>query len=156
MIRPFQCHFCVCLDGTFMFSAMKQVKQSKISGWPTIFGRDQKTCLFDHFWPLRAVWEALKTPYRCELKSKLVKLFMGHILKAFRAKKIGPGWQGGSGTVIFGRNMASEASLGPWIMFSLKLAPLAFLCSLGMLETAWGVQRIADAKSFDLRGVEAM
>ena len=34
----------------------------------------------------------------CELKSKLVKLFMGHILKAFRAKKIGPGWQGGSET----------------------------------------------------------
>ena len=29
------------------------------------------------------------------MKSKLVKLLMGHILKAFRAKKIGPGWQGG-------------------------------------------------------------
>ena len=57
-----------------------------------------KKWYFGHFWPLRAVLEALKTPYRCELKSKLVKLFMGHILKAFRAKKIGPGWQGGSET----------------------------------------------------------
>ena len=42
--------------------------------------------------------EALKTPYRCDLKSKLVELLMGHNLKAFRAKKIGPGWQGGSET----------------------------------------------------------
>ena len=32
------------------------------------------------------------------MKTKLVELFMGHILKAFRAKKIGPGWQGGSET----------------------------------------------------------
>ena len=32
--------------------------------------------------------EALKTPYRCDLKSKLVELLMGHNLKAFRAKKI--------------------------------------------------------------------
>ena len=47
-----------------------------------------KKWYFGHFWPLRAVLEALKTPYRCELKSKLVKLFMGHILKAFRAKKL--------------------------------------------------------------------
>ena len=154
-----------------MFSAMKQVKQLKISGWPTIFGRDQKnlsfwpflafegrlgglkdplevrvqhetyrsmswiyvqailsqknwtglagvlrngrnqskydfcsvgwpllvknqlflvgtkkTCLFDHFWPLRAVWEALKTPQRCELKTKLV----------------------------LDKNLASEPSWGPW------------------------------------------
>ena len=42
--------------------------------------------------------EALKTPYRCDLKSKLVELLMGHNLKAFRAKKIWPGWQGGSET----------------------------------------------------------
>ena len=42
--------------------------------------------------------DPLKTPYRCDLKSKLVELLMGHILKAFRAKKIGPGWQGGSET----------------------------------------------------------
>ena len=45
--------------------------------------------IFGHF-------EALKTPQRCQLKTKLVKLFMGHNLKAFRAKKIRPGWQGGS------------------------------------------------------------
>ena len=44
------------------------------------------------------LWEALKTPQRCQLKSKLVELLMGHILKAFRAKKIGPGWQGRSET----------------------------------------------------------
>ena len=31
-----------------MFSAMKQVKQLKISGWPTIFGQDQKNL---SFWP---------------------------------------------------------------------------------------------------------
>ena len=47
------------------------------------------------------LWEALKTPQRCPLKSKLVELLMGHILKAFRAEKIGPGWQGGSEAVIF-------------------------------------------------------
>ena len=41
---------------------------------------------------------ALKSPYRCDLKLKLVELLMGHILKAFRAQKIGPGWQGGSET----------------------------------------------------------
>ena len=52
--------------------------------------------IFGHF-------EALKTPQRCQLKTKLVKLFMGHNLKAFRAKKIGPGWQGGSET-----NLGSE------------------------------------------------
>ena len=57
-----------------------------------------KKWYFGHFWPLRAVLEALKTPYRCDLKSKLVELLMGHNLKAFRAKKIGPGWQGGSET----------------------------------------------------------
>ena len=34
-----------------MFSAMKQVKQLKISGWPTIFGRDQKNL---SFWPFLA------------------------------------------------------------------------------------------------------
>ena len=44
--------------------------------------------------------EALKTPQRCQLNMKLVKLFMGHNLKAFRAKKIGPGWQGGSETTF--------------------------------------------------------
>ena len=38
----------------------------------------------------------------------------------------------------------------------LKLAPLALLCSQGMLETTWGVFQVAQAKSFDLRGVEAM
>ena len=73
----------------------------------------KKTCFFDHFWPLRAVWEALKTPYRCELKSKLVKLFMGHNLKAFRAKKIGPGWQGGSETVVFWPKYGSWGLPGP-------------------------------------------
>jgi hypothetical protein len=35
--------------------------------------------IFGHF-------EALKTPYRCNLKLKLVELLMGHNLKAFRAK----------------------------------------------------------------------
>ena len=50
MFRPFQCHFCVCLDGTFMFSATNQVKQLKISGfrvfalWVGYFG--QKTHFF--------------------------------------------------------------------------------------------------------------
>ena len=61
-------------------------------------GSRPKTVIFGHFWPLRAVLEALKTPQRCELKTKLDELFMGQNLKAFRAKKIGPGWQGGSET----------------------------------------------------------
>ena len=34
-----------------MLSAMKQVKQLKISGWPTIFGGDQKNL---SFWPFLA------------------------------------------------------------------------------------------------------
>ena len=50
------------------------------------------------FLAIFGLWEALKTPYRCDLKSKLVELLMGHNLKAFRAKKIWPGWQGGSET----------------------------------------------------------
>ena len=47
------------------------------------------------FLAIFGLWEALKTPYRCDLKLKLVELLMGHNLKAFRAKKIWPGWQGG-------------------------------------------------------------
>ena len=50
------------------------------------------------FLAIFGLWEALKTPYRCDLKLKLVELLMGHNLKAFRAKKIGPGWRGGSET----------------------------------------------------------
>ena len=50
------------------------------------------------FLAIFGLWEALKTPYRCDLKLKLVELLMGHNLKAFRAKKIWPGWQGGSET----------------------------------------------------------
>ena len=43
-----------------------------------------------------------------------------------------------------------------WAKFTLKLAPPALLCSQGMLETPWGVFQVEHAKSFDLRGVEAM
>ena len=53
------------------------------------------------FWPFLAFegrFGGLKDSWRCKLSMKLVKLLMGHILKAFRAKKIGPGWQGGSET----------------------------------------------------------
>ena len=52
MFRPFQCHFCVCLDGTFMFSATNQVKQLKISGfrvfalWVGYFGQKNHFFLF--------------------------------------------------------------------------------------------------------------
>ena len=52
MFRPFQCHFCVCLDGTFMFSATNQVKQLKISGfrvfalWVGYFGQKKHFFLF--------------------------------------------------------------------------------------------------------------
>ena len=52
------------------------------------------------FLAIFGLWGALKTPYRCDLKLKLVELLMGHNLKAFRAKKIGPGWQGGSETTF--------------------------------------------------------
>ena len=38
----------------------------------------------------------LLAPNRCKLNMKLVELFMGHIYKAFSAKKILTGWQGGS------------------------------------------------------------
>ena len=50
------------LDGTFMFSAMKQVKQLKISGWPTIFGRDQKNL---SFWPF-LVWDICTSHFEPE------------------------------------------------------------------------------------------
>ena len=42
------------------------------------------------------------------------------------------------------------------VCYTLKLAPPALLCSQGMLETTLGVFQVAQAKSFDLRGVEAM
>ena len=55
-----------------------------------IVGSRPKTVIF---WPFLAFGRhlgGLKDPLEWELKSKLVKLFMGHNLKAFRAKKIGP------------------------------------------------------------------
>ena len=58
------------------------------------------------------LWEALKTPYRCDLKSKLVELLMGHNLKAFRAKKIGPGWRGRSGMAEISQNITFALWVG--------------------------------------------
>ena len=52
------------------------------------------------FLAIFGLWEALKTPYRCDLKLKLVELLMGHNLKAFWAKKIWPGWQGGQKPIL--------------------------------------------------------
>ena len=42
------------------------------------------------------------------------------------------------------------------VCYTLKLAPKALLCSQGMLETPCGVFLVGHAKSFDLRGVEAV
>ena len=53
MFRPLQYHFCVWLDGTFMFSATNQVKQLRISGfrvfalWVGYFGEKKH---FFCFW----------------------------------------------------------------------------------------------------------
>ena len=54
--------------------------------------------------------EALKTPQRCQLNMKLVKLFMGHNLKAFQAQKIGPGWQGGVRNHLWGQSLKTTKS----------------------------------------------
>ena len=56
MFRPFQCHFCVCLDGTFLFSATNQVKHLKISGfrvfalWVGYFGQKTHFSVFGPNW----------------------------------------------------------------------------------------------------------
>ena len=42
------------------------------------------------------------------------------------------------------------------IFWPLFWAPLALLCSQGRLETTWRGFQVAQAKSFDLRGLEAM
>ena len=39
MFKPFLCHFCVCLDRTFVFPAIKQVKQWKLSAFNISLGK---------------------------------------------------------------------------------------------------------------------
>ena len=50
-----------------------------------------------------------------------------HLEGILSQKKLDRVGRGGQKRSLFGQNMASEASLGPWIMFSVKLAPLALL-----------------------------
>ena len=39
MFKPFLCHFCACLDRTFVFPAIKQVKQWKLSAFNISLGK---------------------------------------------------------------------------------------------------------------------
>ena len=75
-----------------LFGPEEGGRQTKI-GWSR-----PKTAIFWPFLAFGGRLGGLKDSWRCKLGMKLVKLLMGHILKAFRAKKIGPGWQGGSET----------------------------------------------------------
>ena len=113
MFRPFQCHFCVCLDGTFLFSAMKQVKQLKISGWPTIFGRDQKNLSFWPFLAFEGRLGGLKDPLEVRVQHETYRyLCLGQMYKPFWARKIGPGWRGCSGMAEISQNMTFALWVG--------------------------------------------
>ena len=52
--------------------------------------------------------EGLNTPQRCEFNMKHVVLYVGHMYKPFWTKKNWPGWQGGSGKVKIGQNIAQN------------------------------------------------
>ena len=77
--------------------------------------KQTQKCPKSDFLAIFGLWEALKIPYRCDLKLKLVELLMGHNLKAFRAKKLDRVGRGGQKWSFFGQNMASEPSPGPWM-----------------------------------------
>ena len=103
MFRPFQCHFCVCLDGTFMFSAMKQVKQLKISGWPTIFGRDQKNLSFWPFLAFEGCLGGLKDPLEVRVQHETYRSMSGTYVQAILSQK---NWTGLAGVLRNGRNQS--------------------------------------------------
>ena len=103
MFRPFQCHFCVCLDGTFMFSAMKQVKQLKISGWPTIFGRDQKNLSFLPFLAFEGRLGGLKDPLEVRVQHETYRSMSGTYVQAILSQK---NWTGLAGALRNGRNQS--------------------------------------------------
>ena len=103
MFRPFQCHFFVCLDGTFMFSAMKQVKQLKISGWPTIFGRDQKNLSFWPFLAFEGRLGGLKDPLEVRVQHETYRSMSGTYVQAILSQK---NWTGLAGALRNGRNQS--------------------------------------------------
>ena len=104
-----------------MFSAMKQVKQLKISGWPTIFGRDQKNM---YFWPFLAFegrLGGLKDPLEVRVQHETCSTINGTPVQAILDQKNLTGLAGG---IKEGQNMAqngprlytflaSEPSRGP-------------------------------------------
>ena len=70
-----------------MFSAMKQVKQLKISGWPTIFGQDQKNL---SFWPFLAFEGRLggfKDPLEVWVQHETYRSMSGTYVQAILSQK---------------------------------------------------------------------
>ena len=54
----------LCITGWDIYVFSHETSETVENIWLTnyFWSGPKKTCLFDHFWPLRAVWEALKTP----------------------------------------------------------------------------------------------
>ena len=86
-----------------MFSAMKQVKQLKISGWSTIFGRDQKNL---SFWPFLAFEGRLggpKDPLEVRVQHETYRSMSGTYVQAILSQK---NWTGLAGVLRNGRNQS--------------------------------------------------
>ena len=70
-----------------MFSAMKQVKQLKISGWPTIFGRDQKNLSFSPFLAFEGRLGGLKDPLEVRVQHETYRSMSGTYVQAILSQK---------------------------------------------------------------------
>ena len=79
-----------------MFSAMKQVKQLKISGWPTIFGRDQKNLSFWPFLAFEGRLGGLKDPLEVRVQQETYRSMSGTYVQAILSQKNWTGLAGGA------------------------------------------------------------
>ena len=86
-----------------MFSAMKQVKQLKISGWPTIFGRDQKNLSFWPFLACEGCLGGLKDPLEVRVQHETYRSMSGTYVQAILSQK---NWTGLAGVLRNGRNQS--------------------------------------------------
>ena len=86
-----------------MFSAMKQVKQLKISGWPTIFGRDQKNLSFWPFLAFEGRLGGLKDPLEVRVQHETYRSMSGTYVQAILSQK---NWTRLAGVLRNGRNQS--------------------------------------------------
>ena len=86
-----------------MFSAIKQVKQLKISGWPTIFGRDQKNLSFWPFLAFEGRLGGLKDPLEVRVQHETYRSMCGTYVQGILSQK---NWTGLAGVLRNGRNQS--------------------------------------------------